>query len=460
VLVQATIATQANLLKFAEKYGIIITLILLPIDRLPYIHYTPFYLGLISLLLLLAATGGRLLGLLLVKDFNSLKRFVLVGFLLALPVLGYALSSTYAIDSAAALSSTKTLLAVVLRAFCFYVLLSIRPELWQLIKKTTYAVTSVVVAYGFFQFLLDIFGAPQVVTDLRKCCTSNNSTYVFPRVYSSALEPLYFDHYLMLPLWLLAFDFWKDKKAWASRYLKVLFILTATLFILTIARSATISLLVAALIFLGGIRPLQAHKPFLVRMVKAWAAALSLAAVLVLLSGVAAIFIPKHSINNATGFSSLRLFGGHAIDVNDGSAQTRYALWPRSVDYIREKPLQGVGADNSRVRLNLDKYRSGQPLTKLQPFNNDLLSLLVDLGLLGLAVFGPLLVLLLVLVVRAYRSAWKPLGAATALVLIGMLLQGNFFQSILLTRVWVVVGLLLACMYAPAKPINKARLKT
>jgi O-antigen ligase len=421
----------------------------MPIDRLPYLHHTPFGLGFISLLLLLIATADRLFRLFVHKDFDILKKYLLVGSLLALPVIGYAISTTYAIDRTVAISATKLLLAVALRAFCFFVLVSEKPALWPFIKKVIYWVSAAVVAYGFLQFLLDVFGAPQTITDLRNCCTSN-STYVFPRVYSTALEPLYLDHFLLIPLWLLSLDFLKDRTARKNKFLVRLFMATATLFILTLARSADIALIITGIIFYLGARHRTKVTEFWNYLVRAWVKALLAALVLVALSGVVSLFIPKNALHGSrSGLGSLGLFGSHQFDVNDESARTRYDLWPKSIDYIKERPLEGVGADNSRVRLDLYDYHRGVSANKLQPFNNDLIALLVDLGLIAVLAFAPLLVLLVWVVIRLYKSRWEASTAAFALILVGMLIQGNFFQSLLLTRLWVIIGLLLASLSMP-----------
>ncbi len=440
----------------AELLGVTITLALLPVDRLPYVHYTPFGLGLISLALLLIATGRRLLDAVARKDFSRLKRYILLGALLALPVAGYLLSTFYAIDKPYALSATKTLLAVTLRAFCFLVLVSENPNLWLTIRKTIYITTAVVITFGFFQFFFDVFGAPTKLTDLRNCCTSN-STYIFPRVYSSALEPLYFDHFLMIPIWLLTFDFLRNNKSRRDKRLRLLFIASGTLFILTVARSASISLIIAGLVFLWALHWFSKEREFLVLMAKRWAASLAIALLLVLTSGIAAIYIPKNARYNDSGFGSLRLFGGHAVDVNDGSARTRYDLWPKSIKFIEERPLDGVGANNSRIRLDLADYKRGVSPNKLQPFNNDLIALVVELGLLAIIFFGPLFISLILVIMRLFKSSWSSQLAPFALILIGMLVQGNFFQSLLLTRLWVVIGLLLAVTTMP--PVIKESTK-
>jgi O-antigen ligase len=279
---------------------------------------------------------------------------------------------------------------------------------------------------------------------------------VFPRVYSTALEPLYLDHFLLIPLWLLTFDFLRSKSARKNKYLVRLFMATATLFILTLARSADIGILIAAAIFYLAVRHQSSLKEFWQYILRSWGKALLIALALVALSGVVSLFIPKSALHGArSGFGSVGLFGSHQIDVIDASAQTRYSLWPKSIGYIKERPVLGVGADNSRIRLDLGDYNRGVSANRLQPFNNDLISLLVDLGLVGILTFGPLLVLVIWIIVRLYKSRWAANTSAMALILVGMLIQGNFFQSLLLTRLWVVIGLLLASLSMP--PINKIR---
>ena|SRR5581483_3254889 len=440
-------------LKVLELTGIIITLILLPIDRLPYLHRIPFNLGLISACILMAAAAIRLLGVVLQKRYADFRRYFLIGILLVLPVLGYALSSLWAIDRPFARGATTLLAAVTVRAFCFFVLVSETPTYWQIIKKVIYGVTAVVVAFGFFQFFFDVWGAPPNITDLRVCCTSN-STYIFPRVHSVALEPLYLDHFLMIPIWLLTFDFLRSQASRKNRWLRTLFTGTAILFILTIARSATIGLIIAAILFYFGIRHQKDIRQFFRFIAKVWGIAVLVSILLVLMSGVGAIFIDKQAQYKSRGAASLGLFGGHIIDVTDGSAQTRYKLWPKVFPFFAEQPLHGVGADNSRIRLDLRDYKRGVSPAKLQPFNNDLIGLVVDLGLLALVTFGPMIIALLIALWRLHKSNWKAVSAPLALALIGMIIQGSFFQSLLLTRLWIVVGLVLL-VFSPTKNSHK-----
>jgi O-antigen ligase len=386
------------------------------------------------------------------KRWDDLKRIALPAVLLLLPVAAYAQSIHYAIDKPYAKGATKLLLVVALKALCFFVLLYENRGLWKVVKSTVYGVTAIIVVFGFFQFIFDVLGASPRITDLRPCCTSN-STYIFPRVHSVALEPLYFANFLLLPLWLMVHDFIFNKAARRNKVLLILLAATSSLFILSLARSALLGLLVSALVFMVGLggSSLKKAAPHVLRGA---GLILIIALGFIILSGVASKHIHKTAINGSTSGvkGNLGIFGSHAVSVADESAQTRYSTWPKAIDYFKENPIKGIGAYNSRVRLNLEQYRKGAPDVNLQPFNNDFLGLLVDLGLIGVLAFGPLVAGVLVSLIKSFKRRWATPSAAYALASLAMLIQTNFFQSILLARLWVVTGIALAGIYSlPAK---------
>ena len=443
----------AKALHYIELFGIITTLALLPIDRFPYLHTVPLRLGLVSLVCLIIATCFRLYQLYKARDLK-LKKLLLVAAVLTLPFIAYGLSVTYAIDSKQALSATYLFGLGITRAFAFCVLLSTNVQLRRISEKTIYIVTAVVVAFGLFQFFFDVFGAHTIITDLKSCCTSN-STYVFPRVHSTALEPLYFDHYLMIPIWLLTFRFLRNKKSRSDKRLIVLFVATTTLFILTVARSATIGLIFASTIFIIALWKTEGFKRFLVYASKLWGAAILLTILFVGVSGIAANFIDKTAQYAPRGLGSISLFGSHAIDFDDGSSKTRYELWPKAIGYFKEEPLTGVGADNSRIRLNREEYNKGVETKKLQPFNNDAIGYIVEFGLLGISLILPLLILLVYVVRHNFKQKLAHWATPFVFVLIGMAVQSNFFHSVLLTRTWFVIGMLLFIYVSPETDSSK-----
>ena len=454
-----------NLIVYCRKFvdlsiwlGVVVSIVLLPIDRMPYLHHIPFKLGLVSLVLMSIGTLWHLGILAKHKSYQSLKRYLLIGLVLALPVVAYAQSYFYAIDRQYTLGATKFLLAVVLRAFCFFVLVSERPQLWRLIKRVVYIVTAAAVGFAFFQFFFDIFGASQRVTDLRSCCTSNHSTYIFPRVHSTSIEPLYFANFLLIPIWLLIVDMLHSEKLRRSWRHLLLLGASSTIALLIVSRGAILALLAGGFILFWSLRQAKQRK-FWLFLLKLWGAVVIFTILLVALAGVASKISPKVAINgaNAGVGGNVKIFSSHAVNIIDDSAQTRYKLWPKALTYFKEKPLQCVGAYNSRIRLNINKYHRGYGPTYLQPFNNDFIGLVVDLGLIGLVAFAPLVGLILLAIYRLYKGGWRGEAAAMGLIMVGMLIQSNFFHAILLTRLWVVVGLLLTLYAYPDKTLRKPR---
>ncbi|MBX4188650.1 O-antigen ligase family protein, partial [Candidatus Saccharibacteria bacterium] len=180
--------------------------------------------------------------------------------------------------------------------------------------------------------------------------------------------------------------------------------------------------------------------------------AVVLALAFIIVSGLASHFIHKSAINGAQSGvkGNIAIFSSHAVAVADDSAQTRYSTWPKAVDYVKEQPIKGAGAYNSRVRLNLASYEKGVQDIMLQPFNNDFIGLVVDLGLIGMLAFAPVVIALIKSIILAYRRVWQSPSTPFGLAAIAMLVQSNFFQSILLARLWVVVGIALAGLYLKA----------
>lgn len=450
-----------QLFRYVELTGVVLTVLLLPIDRFPYLHTMPLRLGLVSLILLVIATVVRLWGVFRDHDRKTIHRYVRIAAILLLPFLLFLFSTTYALDRSYALKATILFGAIVVRAFCFFVLLAENAQLRETVKKTIYVLTAVIVGFGLFQFFLDVLGLSTTITDLRGCCTSN-ATYIFPRVHSVAQEPLYFANFLLIPLWLLTFDFLSKSSARKNVYLRWLFIVTATIFIVTIARSAFFGLLLSSIVFLCfAQKPLKKLRSFFLYISKLWGAALLGALLLVMLSGAASLVIKKTPINGADAGiqGSVELFSSHAIDVTDDSAQTRYGSWPQAFKYFVEEPVNGFGANNSRLKLNNGQYKNGVSPDELQPFNNDVLGVLVDFGLLGILAFLPLIYYIFMALRKSVQTHWKNLATPWVLILLAFLVQSNFFHLILLTRTWFVIAMVLVSFEVALPSSKKVRSK-
>ncbi|MFI5492943.1 O-antigen ligase family protein [Actinoplanes sp. NPDC051859] len=313
------------------------------------------------------------------------------------------------------------------------------------------------VVFGYAQFLGDVFGVSQRWTQLLPQYNSTTGAFPFPRVQSFALEPLYLGHWMFLPLGILLTRYWRTRKA--SAFEQILLVSTLGIFLLTLSRGAILGLLVTlpVLIIAG-----RSWRPVLY-LARSGALALVIVAGMLFLTHTVQearapeAASPPPSSPSAPAASSgpteapppkpdvVGKFTGHAIDLNDGSAQTRYELWPDTLRMFIDHPLTGIGPNNTRLLLH-DGSATASPseANKLQPVNNDYLAYLSELGLVGVLLALPLLWLVLRAMWGVARARLDHPASPYAFAVVGMAVEANNFQSFALLRTWVVVGLLLA----------------
>ncbi|WP_213011140.1 O-antigen ligase family protein [Paractinoplanes toevensis] len=334
----------------------------------------------------------------------------------------------------------------------------IRERELKMFENVVLWVLVVVLALGYFQFIGDAYGLSQSWTQLLPQYNSSTGAYPFPRVQSFSLEPLYLGHWMFLPLGILLTRYWRTRKA--SIFEQVLLVLALALFLLTLSRGAIAGLGLAVLVLIAVGR---AWRPLLF-LVRTGVLTLLVVAGMLLLASAQhnarlAETAPSATAPDASSPSSapstpvgepvkpgvVGSFTGHAMDVNDPSAQTRYELWPATVDIIKEHLFTGVGFNNARLLLH-DGTSTSSPAeaNALQPVNNDYLTFLSELGLVGVLLALPLLWLILRALWGVVRTRLDHPSSPYAFALVGMAVEANFFQSFSLLRTWVVIGLLIA----------------
>ncbi len=353
-----------------------------------------------------------------------------------LPAVAAGVATLTAFNVTVAVAWSILLVSVLLRGWVLaqYV----REHELKLFERFVLWMTVIVVAFGYYQFIGDILGLSESWTFLSP---KYNSTAAFPfaRVQSFALEPLYNAHYLFLPISILLVRFWRAKKASISEQL--LLIATLGVLLLTLSRGALLGLLVCGIVLFAGTRSWRALG-YLARNV---GIAFAITLALLSLSGVTAA---DRIANAQSKFTAVDAYTSHAIDLNEGSARTRYDLWPDTIRAFLGDPTTGVGPGNLPLKLT-----DGTPTTTLAEagmmpaVNNDYLAWLSELGLLGVALALPLIWLILrAMWISTIRARLDHPSAPYALALSSMALQANSFHSLLLLGTWVVIGLLIAGM--------------
>lgn len=286
-------------------------------------------------------------------------------------------------------------------------------------------------AFGLFQFGGDVVGLPQSITLLKIDYTSK--VFGFPRVQSFSMEPLYFANLLIIPISLiLAYLFAKDKtyKVWL---LLGLFLLLGLNFVLTVSRGGYVGLAASILVFVL----------FYFKKIFTWQN---------IIAGIIAIALVGYGVVFALSkgdYRSANEFIGHVLlrDYKVGeSVQGRLATFRQALKAYSWSPVVGIGLGN--YGPNLAAYPIEPPKSGWAIVNNQYFETLAETGIVGLTFFFLLILTLLVQSVRAIRIATDPFLKATMVGLlaafVGVLVQYNFFSTLYIIHIWILIGLMAA----------------
>ena len=285
--------------------------------------------------------------------------------------------------------------------------------------------------FGVFQFLGDILGLPSSVTGLRELYTKD--VFGFPRIQSTALEPLYFANYLLLPIGVLYGLILYRKNAFPRLVMLGLFALFCANLFLTISRGGYLGAIVLFLVMSA----IAFRDVFRVRTLLP-----------ILLGGalVVIIVLKALSLNDASGMN-LETLASHVRNVFYGASynerietfdQARLVFW--------SSPLVGIGPGS--FGPSVAPSPMVMPEDGWRIVNNEPLELLAETGIVGAAL---MFITILLLVLRTLKAFQKAPEGRTRYVLLGLLgaltgaiVQYQTFSVLYIMHVWVLVGLLLA----------------
>lgn len=285
----------------------------------------------------------------------------------------------------------------------------------------------VVSLFGLYQFLGDIAGLPTSLTGLRSQYTKD--ILGFPRIQSTALEPLYFANYLLVPL-SLAISLWFSK---ASRikplWLLLLVALGGINFILTVSRGGYIAL-AATGVCLAAVYWKQLLRPRLL---------IPLLLCLTITGGVVYRFLNvNEQIEDYTEHVA-NIFGGASYD-------ERIETFAIAEEIFWQHPWIGIGPGS------FGPYASYHPLIVpnegYKIVNNEYIELLAETGVLGFTAIVCLVVMLYIRSWKALRQTNNLFLKATLLALVaaftGILVQYNTFSVLYIMHIWFTIGLMVS----------------
>ncbi|MDP3964339.1 MAG: O-antigen ligase family protein [bacterium] len=310
--------------------------------------------------------------------------------------------------------------------------------------------------FGLWQFFGDLIGLPTEITGLREHYTK--AVFGFPRVQSTALEPLYFANFLLLPISLIyAFfisrmskmepkeqisktlgDIPSDQPQARNhgiprRWLFPLLILVGLNMVLTVSRGG----------YLGTALLIAVISLFYFRRFFHWKFILPVGVAL-----IAIWFLAVYALGFGDVFqNNLDTFTGHVSNVFSGPAYIeRIETFEGARRAWMDSPWIGIGPGQYGPYVSVHPYVVPEEGWKI--VNNEFIELLAETGILGLIAFVTILSMLIARSIKAVLGASDPFLRAVMIALLaallGVIAQYQTFSILYIMHVWFLVGLTVA----------------
>lgn len=313
-------------------------------------------------------------------------------------------------------------------------------EHFEQLNKYLFSSFLIVTVFGIYQFLGDLVGLPPALTGLRELYTKD--VLGFPRVQSTALEPLYFANYLLIPLSLLISFFLAQKNVLAPWKMLGLIGIGLVNLLLTVARGGYIAFAVSFTVLIAYY--FFEKKLFTPRNL--------------IIAGLG-IFIAVTVAWQAVDVSVVTdEFAGHVTNLFEGASYNeRVQMFEIAQRAWQEHPWVGIGPGS------FGPYENWHP--EIVPphgwriVNNIYLETLAETGILGLLLLLSVFTIVIIRSIKALTIAKDPLHQAMLIGLLaaffGILVQYNTFSILYIVHVWLTIGLLIALQNAVLSPSNK-----
>lgn len=298
--------------------------------------------------------------------------------------------------------------------------------------------TALVSLFGIYQFVGDMVGLPPALTGLRDLYTKD--ILGFPRVQSTALEPLYFANFLLLPLAFLSSLLIRKipivlggKNYHTSSLPKIFSIFVLFLAFLNLILTVSRGGYMACLLTLSIIVLFSWKKFFTLR-------------------NITIVFV----IIAAGLFTAFRLFSfqdtlqdflEHTTGIFQGASfDERLETFQIAQTSIREHPFVGIGVGGFGPRAA--KHPFLEPAGGWPIVNNEFLELLTETGFIGFISFIFFLGMLCVRSLKAFLmehdAFMKTVHVALLATFAGIVFQYQTFSTLYIMHVWFFFGLMIA----------------
>lgn len=416
------------------QWGIIFITFLLPFERIGSIYNAiPINIRLSQIFIILTLIAYTVAILRKKEKFYIKKDFsyIIVFFFLLIN----AISLTYSIYLNRSLE-VFIFDTFALISFIFISNITKEKVIFYKIIETLLAISFILGLYGLFQFITGSLSLPLSVSGLRLEYSKTSAFWYIPRVQGTALEPLYWGNFLLIPI-SLSLSFLLDKlnsnhklDKYTIFYLITLFILLVNIF-LTFSRGAWYStFLLIIIIFVFNMKKLI-NKKTLTYLFSFIFIGITIITLI--------IVITKTPL-------SIGLFVNRATSLRDQNG--RQVNTPMALEFFKQHPITGIGVGGFGEKFQKIIYPN-QVISKSNSWavvSNQYLEILTESGILGLILF---LFLLSYISYNVYQSLKKVNDNKDKVILIaliggfaGIFLQYISFSTLYITYIWVLLGIL------------------
>ncbi|OGY90492.1 MAG: hypothetical protein A2458_04615, partial [Candidatus Kerfeldbacteria bacterium RIFOXYC2_FULL_38_9] len=293
-----------------------------------------------------------------------------------------------------------------------------------------FAAYLLVTIFGLYQFIGDYLGLPQALTGLRDLYVKD--VLGFPRVQSTALEPLYFANYLLVPLSILLSLFLNKEKTYSSLFTFGLLVLGVVNLLLTVARGGYIAFAVSFLLIV--------LYYFLELKLITWRNVGIAFVSFLVAGGILVKMVGLETVSQDFLGHVSNLFGGASYNERVEMFTIAYQAW-------QDHPIIGIGAGS------FGPYEAAHPnyMREVEGWrivNNEYLELLAENGIVGLVLIMIVFIIVLLRSIKALKETSSDfirtvlLGALAGFI--GILVQYNTFSVLYIMHIWFTVGFLIA----------------
>jgi O-antigen ligase len=423
----AIVAVVVSFYVFKNPFiGLLLIIFTLPFERIPTID-----LGALTLKADQIFAGITIVVWILKFVFEKYK---VQKFPIFIPVVLFLFSSListiYAVDASRAYTVYIFVLFMIIVSFITSNLIVKKEDLSLIIKVLFYS-TLVVCGFGIYQFLGDVVGLPIALTGLKDIYTK--VVLGFPRIQAFSMEPLYLANYLFIPLGIFAsLYFFNQNESLSKKDQLIGILLILIVIVLGISRGAYIALGVMILFF----------AVFLFRKV------VTFKNVFVVVVSISLIGYVSFKFLEASRPDAIDQFIGHAMvnDFSNGeSVQKRLKDYQKAIDFWQTSPVIGIGPGNYGPMYK--NFPPHDDVTDWDIVNNQYIESLTETGVLGLAL---LTIIYLVIIIRSIMAFFRSKDLYLKSIMFGLLaafiailVQYNFFSTLYIMHIWVLIGLMI-----------------